>query len=159
VKIYRRSLGMRALSLGCLLLFALLDFAHLSSGGALVSFGGLLLTTLALLSLAATLLNLGDRYGIDERGILYENPLLARLGLTLNRSVPFSDIVSVRPFRGLRFGVREEHPSALFLEVAGGRRFVIDSVEEFDELHRLIASRVKAADSGGATMDSLKERP
>jgi hypothetical protein len=145
--------------LGCLLLFALLDFAHLSSGGGLISFGGLLLTTLALLSLAATLLNLGDRYGIDDRGIRYENPLLARLGLTLNRSVPFSDIVSVRPFRGLRFGMREEHPSALFLEVAGGRRFVIDSVEEFDELHRLIASRVRTADLGRATMGSSEEQP
>jgi len=138
---------MRALSLGCLLLFALLEFAHLTSGGGFLSFGGLLLTTLALLSLAATLLNLGDRYGIDERGIRYENPLLARLGLTLDRSVPFSDIVSVRTFRGLRFGVREEHPSALFLEVAGGRRFVIDSVEGFDELHQLIESRVKVVDS------------
>ena len=159
MKIYRRSLGMRALSLGCLLLFSLLDFAHLSSGGALVSFGGLLLTTLALLSLAATLLNLGDRYGIDEREIRYDNPLLARLGLILNRSVSFSDIVSVRTFRGLRFGIREENPSALFLDVAGGRGFVIDSVEEFDELHRLIASRVKTTDSSRATMGSSEERP
>jgi len=151
VKIYRRSLGMRLLSLGCLLLFGILEVAHLSSGGDFLSFGGLLLSTLSLLCLIATLLNLGDRYGIDERGIRYENPLLASLGVMLDRSVPYSDILAVRPHHGLRFGVREEHPSALFLEVAGGRRFVIDSVEGFDELHRLIASRVKAGDAGRET--------
>jgi hypothetical protein len=139
---------MRALSLGCLLLFALLEYAHLSSGGQLLSFGGLLLAGLALLCLVATLLNLGDRYGIDDAGIRYDNPLLASLGVTLDRSVAFSDIVSLRAYRGLRFGMREEHPSALFLEVAGGRRFVIDSVEGFDELHQLIATRVKAGGSG-----------
>jgi hypothetical protein len=157
LKIYRRSLGMRALSLGCLLLFALLEFAHLSAGGGLLSFGGLLLAGLSLLSLAATLLNLGDRYAIDERGIRYENPLLASFGLTLDRSVPFSEIVSVRAYRGLRFGIREEHPSALFLEVARGRRFVIDSVEGFDELHRLIVSRVKTGESSGTFMAALPE--
>ena len=157
MKIYRRSLGTRALSLGCLLLFTLLEFAHLSSGGGFLSFGGVLLATLSLISLVATLLNLGDRYGIDERGIRYENPLLARLGMTLDRSVPFSDIVSVRTFRGLRFGIREQHPSALFLEVAGGKRFVIDSVEKFDELHHLIADRVKADESGGTFMAPFAE--
>jgi hypothetical protein len=157
LKIYRRSLGMRALSLGCLLLFALLEYAHLSAGGRLLSFGGILLAGLSLLSLIATLLNLGDRYGIDERGIRYENPLLASLGVTLDRSLPFSDIVAVRAYRGLRFGIREEHPSALFLEVARGRRFVIDSVEGFDELHRLIANRVKTGDSGGTSMAPLPE--
>ena len=143
MKTYRRSLGMRALSLGCLLFFALLELAHLSMGGRFLSFGGLLLAVLWLLSLAATLLHLGDRYGIDDAGIRYDNPLLARLGVPLHRSVAFSDIVSLRAYHGLRFGMREEHPSALFLEVAGERRFVIDSVEGFDELHRLIAGRVK----------------
>jgi hypothetical protein len=148
---------MRALSLGCLLLFALLEFAHISSGGEFLSFGGLLLATLSLLSLVATLLNLGDRYGIDERGIRYENPLLARLGVILDRSVPFSDIVSVRAYRGLRFGVREEHPSALFLEVTGERRFVIDSVEGFEELHHWIASHTRISPSSRSTVQ--EERP
>jgi hypothetical protein len=133
---------MRALSLGSLLLFALLEYAHLRSGGKLLSFGGLLLASLFLLSSAATLLNLGDRYRVDDGGIQYANLLLSRLGLALDRHVAWEEIVAVRPYHSLRFGMREEHPSALFLSLTSGRRFVIDSVENFDEIHRDIAARV-----------------
>jgi hypothetical protein len=133
---------MRVLSVGSLLLFALLEAAHLRSGGKLLSFGGLLLASLILLSFAATLLNLGDRYRIDEGGIQYANHLLSRLGLALDRHVAWEEIVSVRPYHSLRFGMREEHPSALFLSLTSGRRFVIDSVENFDEIHRSITAHL-----------------
>ena len=73
------------------------------------------------------------------------------------RLTPHVTARPVRAYRGLRFGIREEHPSALFLEVAGGRRFVIDSVEGFDELHRLIASRVKTSESSGTFIAALPE--
>jgi len=133
---------MRVLSLGSLLLFAVLEVAHLRSGGKLLSFGGLLLGSLILLSFAATLLNLGDRYKVDDGGIQYANLLLSRLGLALDRRVAWEEIVSVRPYHSLRFGMREEHPSALFLSLTSGRRFVIDSVENFDEIHRAITARL-----------------
>ena len=133
---------MRVLSLGSFVLFSLLEAAHLATGGKLLSFGGLLLAVLAAGSLVASLLHVGDRYRIDENGIGYANPLMARIGFVLDRSVAWSEIRSVRAHRGLRFGVHEEHPSALFLEIEGGRRFVIDSVEDFDEIHRVIAAHL-----------------
>lgn len=143
MKHYRRSFGIRALSVACLLVFSCMECAHLSSGGRLLSFGGILLGALSLAGLAASFLNLGDRYALDERGIRYENLLLARLGIRLSRAVAWSDVRSMRIHHGIRFGMREEHPSALFLDVAGGRRFVIDSVEDFDEIQRLIAGRLQ----------------
>lgn len=149
MKIYRRSFSMRALSLGSLLLFAILEYAHLTSGGRFVSFGGLLLAVLILLSCLATLLNLGDRYRVDERGIQYANLLLSRLGLAFDRRVAWEEIVAVRPYHSLRFGMREEHPSALFLSLTSGRRFVIDSVENFDEIHRAITARLAHGATSG----------
>ncbi|HEV8375168.1 MAG TPA: hypothetical protein VGR38_02910 [Candidatus Polarisedimenticolia bacterium] len=150
MKIYRRSFGMRALSLGSLLLFALLEYAHLASGGKLLTFGGLLLATLVSLSCIATILNLGDRYGVDDQGIQYANVLLSRLGLSLERRVAWEEVVSVRAYHSLRFGVREDHPSALFLSLTSGKRFVVDSVERFDEIHRDVVSRATRAASGRA---------
>jgi hypothetical protein len=137
---------MRALSLGSLALFSILELSHLATGGRFLSFGGLLLAALAAFSFLACLLHLGDRYGIDESGIRYANPLMARVGLPLERSVAWSEIRSMRVHHGIRFGVREEHPSALFLEIAGGERFVIDSVEDFDEIHRFIAARLASGE-------------
>ena len=147
MKLYRRSFGMRALSVGCFLVFPAMAVVHFSSGGRLLSFGGIVLVSFSLLSLVACLLNLGDRYALDERGIRYENRLLDRLGIRLGRSVPWTRVLSMRIHHGIRFGMREEHPSALFLDVAGERRFVIDSVEAFDEIQRLIAGRI-ASSSG-----------
>jgi len=154
---YRRSLGIRALSLACLILFTLLGFAHFFSGGRFLSFGGLLLSILFALSLVATLLNLGDRYRIDDQGIQYANPLVARLGLSLDRKVAWPEIVTMRPFRGIRMGVREEKVSALFLTVAGGRRFVIDSVENFEEVQRVIATRLGGIPQGKASPEAHTE--
>jgi hypothetical protein len=129
---------MRLLSAGSLIFFATLWVYHLATGGGWVSPGGVALGLLLLLSAAASLLNLGDRYGIDEEGIFYSNPLLGRLGLKLDRRVAWEDVISVRTHRGLRHGHRESSPTALFLEISSQRRFVIDSVEDLHEVMRLI---------------------
>jgi hypothetical protein len=139
LKIYRRSIGARTLSLGSLLFFAALEAYHLATGGSLLSRGGWVLGILLLLCAAASLLNLGDRYRIDEQGIFYANPILSRLGLKVDRGVSWPEVVSVRARRGLAHGSREATPSALFLELRSGRPFVIDSVEAFEEVRQLIS--------------------
>ena len=136
---FRRSWGIRALSVACVLLFGALEVYHLAGGGALISFGGILLGAFLAISGVATLLNLGDRYALDGEGIAYANPLLARLGLRVDRRIVWSEVVSVRAHHALSHGAREEKPGALFLDLVSGRRFVIDSVEDFDEIHRIIS--------------------
>jgi hypothetical protein len=154
LKVFRRSFGVRALSVGCALLFGALWTYYLAAGGALLSPGGLVPGLLLLLSAGASLLNLGDRYLIDDEGILYRNPLLSRLGLRIDRRVSWREVVSVRTHRGLSHGSRESHPSALFLDLSSGRRFVIDSVERFDEVNRLIS-----AYTGSGTGAASPEEP
>ena len=145
MRIYRRSTGSRTLSLGCLVLFSILEVVHLTSGGQFLSFTGLFLACFIGVSLFASLLNLGDRYLIDESGIRYDNPLLQRVGLRFDRQVVWPEIVSIHAHRALRFGAKEDMPSALFLEVRDSQRFVIDSVEAFDEIHRLVLERCSDA--------------
>ena len=142
VRTFRRTLGMRLLSVACTLLFGSLEADHLATGGRLLSFGGVALALLFVLSLCASLLNMGDRYRIDDEGIGYANPLLARLGVRVDRRIAWRDVVSVRAHRPLSHGAREEKPGALFLDLASGRRFVIDSVENFDEVRRLVSTHV-----------------
>jgi len=136
---------MRILSVACALLFGSLEVEHLATGGRLISFGGIALGLLFVLSLGASLLNMGDRYRIDDEGIGYANPLLARLGVRVDRRVAWRDVVSVRAHRPLNHGARDEKPGALFLDLASGRRFVIDSVENFDEIRRLVSTHVPGA--------------
>ena len=139
---------MRALSVGSLLFLAVLEGYYLATGGAFLSTGGWVLGVLLLLSAAASLLNLGDRYRIDEEGIHYANPILSRLGLRVDREVLWAEVLSVRARRGLAHGSREAVPSALFLELSAGRPFVIDSVEELEEVRQLISMHLgrKSAD-------------
>jgi len=59
--------------------------------------------------------------------------------LRVERRVSWREVVSVRAHRGISHGFRESHPGALFLDLSSGRRFVIDSVERFEELSRLIS--------------------
>ncbi len=143
MKVFRRSFGVRALSVGCALLFAALWAYHFAAGGTLLSPGGLVPMLLLLLSAGASLLNLGDRYLLDDEGIRYRNPLLSRLGLRVDRGASWEEVVSVRTHRGLGHGSRESHPGALFLDLSSGRRIVIDSVERFEELRRLISAHTK----------------
>lgn len=142
---------MRILSVASFLLFSALWTYHLLAGGRLVSLPGIALGTLLLLSAGASLLNLGDRYRIDEEGIAYANPVLGRLGLRLDRRVRWEEIVSVRAHRTFVHGVRESAPTALFLDVVSGPRFVIDSVEGFDEMHRLVETRTGGRQPDRAT--------
>ncbi len=139
---------MRALSVFSFLLFSILWGYHLAAGGSILSAGGVVTGVLLLLSAGASLLNLGDRYVLDEGGISYSNPILSRLGLRLERRVPWPDVVSVRAHRGWSHGFRESAPSALFLQLVTGGRFVIDSVDEMEEVRRLVGLHV--AGSGRA---------
>jgi hypothetical protein len=141
---------MRILSVGSLLLFSTLWAYHLLAGGRLWSLPGIALGILLLLGGCASLLNLGDRYRIDDEGISYANPALGRLGVRLDRRVRWEEIVGVRTHRAFAHGVRESAPSALFLDVASGPRFVIDSVEGFDEMHRLVQTYAGGRPRAGA---------
>ncbi len=144
MKVFHRSLGVRALSVGCALLFGALWAYHFAAGGSLLSPGGAIPGLLLLLSAGACLLNLGDRYSISEEGIRYSNPLLSGLGLRIDRSVRWGEVVSVRVHRGPAGGSRMGRPCALFLDLSTGRRFVIDSVERFEEVTHLIEARTGA---------------
>ena len=143
---------MRILSVGSLLLFAALWTYHLAAGGRLLSLPGIALGILLLLGACASLLNLGDRYRIDDEGISYANPVLGRLGVRLDRRVRWEEIVAVRTHRAFAHGVRESAPSALFLDVVSGPRFVIDSVEGFDEMHRLVQSHAGSRPSRASAL-------
>jgi len=142
---------------GCALLFGALWTYHFAAGGPLLSPGGLVPGLLLLLSAGASLLNLGDRYLIDDEGIRYRNPLLSRLGLRIDRRISWRDVVSVRTHRGLGHGSPESHPSALFLVLASGRRFVIDSVERFDEVSRLISAHTGRGTGPGFPPEEERE--
>jgi hypothetical protein len=157
LKVFRRSLGTRILSVGSLLLFSALWTYHLLAGGRLWSLPGIALGILLLLGGCASLLNLGDRYRIDDEGISYANPVLGRLGVRLDRRVRWEEIVAVRTHRAFAHGVRESAPSALFLDVVSGPRFVIDSVEGFDEMHRLV--QTYAGSRPGAGAPPVAEKP
>ena len=141
---YRRSRETRVLSVGCALLFAILEITHLSTGGSPLSGGGLLLVILVVLGVGGVLLNFGDRYRIDDEGVEYSNPLLGRLGVRLGRRVAWSEVTSMRTHRTIRHGVREEKPAALFLHVRSGRRLVLDSLERFDEVVGLVTAHLQS---------------
>ena len=150
---------MRALSVFSFLLFSALWGYYLAAGGALLSPAGMVAGLLLLLSAGASLLNLGDRYVLDEGGIAYSNPILSRLGLRLERRVPWPDVVSVRAHRGWSHGFRESAPSALFLQLATGGRFVIDSVDEMAEIGRLIGLHLAGAGREGAMTRAVAPVP
>ncbi len=149
---------MRVLSVFSFLLFSALWGYHLASGGGLFSAGGVVTALLLLLSAGASLLNLGDRYVLDEGGIAYSNPILSRLGMRLERRVPWTEVVSVRAHRGWSHGSRESAPSALFLQLATGGRFVIDSVDEMEEISRLVALHLPGSRSP-APPEGPEEKP
>jgi hypothetical protein len=142
MRTFRRSLGARVLSVGCVLFFALMEGYHLGTGGRIVSLGGILLGSLLAVSFVAAVLNLGDRIRIDDEGIHYANPLLSRFGLRLDREIAWREVVSYRLHHPIRPGRQETRPEAMFLRLASGRRFVIDSIEDFDEMRRMVSERL-----------------
>lgn len=147
------------MSVGCALLFGALWTYHFAAGGDLLSPGGVVPGLLLLLSAGASLLNLGDRYLIDDEGIRYRNPLLSRLGLRIDRRIAWKEVLSVRAHRGLGHGSPESRPSALFLDLSSGRRFVIDSVERFDEVSRLISAHAGRGNGPGSPVEPARRDP
>jgi len=128
---FRRSAGTRVLSAGCALLFVTGTIAVGVTSG--VTSGFLVLSCLTLLSLANALGAWADRYTLGATGIEYRNALLAFLGAR-PRVVPWDDVVQVREHRSVRFGRLESQASALFLVLRSGRRIVLDSLQDFDEV-------------------------
>ncbi len=138
-RVHRRSGGTRALAASCAALLvagaASLWAASGPTTGALVS------TALALLAIANLVTALADRYTLGEDGIEYRNDLLCRLGRRPRR-VAWDEIVGVREHHRLRAGRPEPRPSALFLTLRSGRRLVLDSLEDYDEVLRAVRRHV-----------------
>jgi hypothetical protein len=137
---FRRTLGTRLIGAACAILFVTgaASLAATSGPGP----GVYLLGALALLSLANLVTACGDRYTLGEEGIEYGNVLLSRLGVRPRR-VAWEEIVGLREHRRLRAGRLEERPSALFLTLRSGRRMVLDSLEDYDEVLRAVRGRCR----------------
>jgi len=128
---FRRAAGARAVSAGCALLFVAGTVSVGATSG--LTPGLFVLAGLSLLCLANAAGAWADRYTLDETGIEYRNALLARLGAR-PRLVPWEDVVQVREHRALRFGRLEPQASALFLVLRSGRRMVLDSLADFEDV-------------------------
>ena len=128
---FHRAAGARAVSAGCALLFVAGTVSVGATSG--VTPGLFVLAGLSLLCLANAAGAWADRYILGEAGIEYSNLLLARLGARPRR-VPWEDVVQVREHRALRFGRLEPQASALFLVLRNGRRVVLDSLADFDDV-------------------------
>ena len=147
---YRRSLGTRILSLVC---------APVFTGGA-VSFaattgptaGFYVLAGVAALSLLNLVTAWADRFTLDEDGIEYRNALLRPLGLG-RRRVAWEEVLRVREHRRPGTGGGDDRPSALILTVRSGRRMVLDSLEEYDEIVRAVRHHCATSGDGGAARD------
>jgi hypothetical protein len=132
---FRRSAGARLVSAACALLFVAGAVSIGATGG--LTPGFFVLAGLSLLSLASLAGAWADRYTLGEAGIEYRNVLLARLGAR-PRVVPWKEVVQVREHRALRFGRLEPRASALFLVLRSGRRIVLDSLADFDDVLRTV---------------------
>ena len=139
---YRRSLGFRLLSVGCAALFVGGAVSFMLQSG--LTAGALALATLAFLSLINLIGAYADRYSFGESEIVYENGLLRLIGVRPRR-LAWEDVVRVREHRRLHLGRPESNPSVLFLFPRTGRRLVLDSLEEFDEVLRTVRQRCRSA--------------
>jgi hypothetical protein len=138
-RVHRRSAGTRALAAGCAILFAAGAVSFWAASGPTA--GALVSAALALLALANLVTALADRYTLGEDGIEYRNDLLCRLGRRPRR-VAWSEIVAVREHHRLRAGRPELRPSAVFLTLRSGRRLVLDSLEDYDEVLRAVRRHI-----------------
>ncbi len=128
---FRRAAGTRAASSACVLLFV----AGTASVGATsgITPGLILLAGLSLLCVANAAGAWADRYTLGETGIVHRNALLAIIGAR-PRHVPWEDVVQVHEHHRLSFGRLEPRASALFLVLRNGRRLVLDSLADFEEV-------------------------
>ncbi len=128
---FRRTAGTRVVSAGCALLFVAGTISVGVTSG--LTAGFLLLACLSLLSLANALGAWADRYTLGAAGLEYRNTLLALFGAR-PRVVPWNEVVQVREHRSLRLGRLESQASTLFLHLRSGRRVVLDSLQDFDDV-------------------------
>jgi hypothetical protein len=135
---YRRTWATRTLSAVCAILFLGGAATVGSSSGWTPWF--FTLAALALASLASLISAFADRYTLSETGIEYRNAVLARLGVRPRR-VAWEDVVQVREPRRPRAGGGEPRAGPLFLTLRSGRRMVIDSLQDYDEVRRTVRLR------------------
>jgi len=128
---FHRTAGARLLGAACAAGFVVALLAVAAGSGFTPGF--FVLSGLALLSLANLLGAWADRYTLGDSGIEYRNTLLALFGAR-PRLVPWDEVVGVREHRGLRLGRPEARTSAVFLVLRSGRRIVLDSLADFDEV-------------------------
>ena len=133
---FRRTAGTRLLSAACALLFVAATISVAAASG--ITAGFFVLSGLSLLSLANALGAWADRYTLGAAGIEYRNTLLALFGAR-SRLVRWDEVVQVREHRALRLGRLEPRASAVFLVLRSGRRVVLDSLSDFDDV--LVAVR------------------
>jgi hypothetical protein len=96
---------------------------------------------LAILAALNCVAAFGDRVTLDERGIEVRNVWLAWAGRR-SRRVAWEDITWIREHHGLRPSGRDAAPRAIFLGVRSGRRLVLDALEDFDAVIRVVRARV-----------------
>lgn len=142
---FRRAAGTRILSALCAALFV--SGAASMGATAGLTTGTLVVGLLGLLSLANLVTAYADRVTLDASGIECRNLLLSRLGVPPRRA-SWGEVVHVREHRRFKAGRVEEDPSALFLTLRSGRRLVIDSLEDYDEVLRIVRRRSAAARPG-----------
>jgi hypothetical protein len=132
---FRRTGGSRLLSAGCALLFVAGTISVVATSG--ITAGFFVLSGLSLLSLANALGAWADRYTLGASGIEYRNRFLELFGAR-PRMVRWDEVVQVREHRSVRLGRLEPHPSAVFLILRSGRRVVLDSLADFDDVLRAV---------------------
>ncbi len=148
---YGRTAGTRAVGAGCFLLFGGGALSYALTSGATPLF--VVLAGLSALSLANLVTAFADRYTLDESGIEYRNVVLSRLGQRPRR-VGWDEIVRVREHRRLRAGDPETRPSAIFLTLRSGRRMVLDSIENLEEILLTVRRRCGTAVGEGGTAEA-----
>ena len=136
---FRRSLSARTVSVVALLMFGLALATRTTAGDFGVAW--YVLAALTLASVAGVVSAWGDRITIDPRGIETRNVLLARVSAGRSpfagRRVAWADVLRVQEHR--RPGsAGTDPPRALFLVPVKGRRLALDSLEDFDEVVRLV---------------------
>jgi hypothetical protein len=133
---FRRSLSVRILSLVTTLFLAGAAGARISERD--LGAGFWIIALLALVSLIGLIGAWGDRVHLDGEGVEIRNVLWSLLRLP-GRRLAWRDVVAVREHRRLRAGDGEAPVSALFLVPRSGRRLVLDSLQNFDEAHAMVA--------------------
>jgi hypothetical protein len=129
---FRRSLSARAVSVVALLMFGL----ALATRTTARDFGAAwtVLAALTIASIAGVVGAWGDRITIDSRGVESRNVLLPFAG----RRIAWSEVLRIQEHRRPGSGASEP-PRALFLVPVKGRRMALDSLEDFDQVARLVA--------------------